>query len=647
MFKLRHISNARISALLATLLALGIWLLALAALQAPLADLEERSGDWIWRLAASKEPERRVIIVDIDETSLQKLGPWPWPRERLSQLSDQLAAGGAALQIYDIVFPTAEKGDDKLHASLQHNQAILSQIFAIQGTSPARQGQVSAPLDWPACPGIFPSASNYIANNPGFSDLPAGHITPLVADDGSVRQQPAIICHDNKPYPALFLAAAMQGTQSPRLTTAAGRSLLDPAWQITGLDIAKAIPLDPAGNIRIPWLTHPNALTAIPAHRILDGSYPSNLLTNAWVLIGSTALGINDRVATPFDPLGAGLQVHAQLLLGLLEDRLPITPRNPALFTLLIMLGGASLLALQRRQRPVAGLILASLIIVALACALKAALLLRYALWLEWLPGSLFLLILAITLSIAEHTRSRFERDRIYAHLASYLPPPVAAALANRDPSSAIDAARRNVIAVYADIRNFSAYCEISPPEETTAVLHALISTATAIVEKHGGTVQSIHGDGILAIWSDPETPAAAAPKNPPKNPVDRNPPATNADSALLAARELLAASRLLLPSPESGPHQPLALGIGLESGPATIGSFGLARRRTHLALGRAITIAVRLEQMTAELAHPILIGENLAGHLGQHQLQSQGVFLLEGIVSPCHIYAYPLKNCV
>ena len=236
----------------------------------------------------------------------------------------------------------------------------------------------------------------------------------------------------------------MLGTQNPRLVTTAGTSLLAPAWQITGLDIgAKAIPLDPAGNIRIPWLIHPDALTAIPAHRILDGSHPAHLLENAWVLIGSTALGINDRVATPFGPLGAGLQIHAQLLLGLLEDRLPATPRTPALFTLIIMLGGASLLALQRRQHPVAGFILASLIVIAIACAIKAAVLLRYAIWLEWLPGSLFLLILAITLSIAEHTRSRLERDRIYAHLASYLPPPVAAALADRDPTSAIDAARR------------------------------------------------------------------------------------------------------------------------------------------------------------------------------------------------------------
>jgi len=160
-------------------------------------------------------------------------------------------------------------------------------------------------------------------------------------------------------------------------------------------------------------------------------------------------------------------------------------------------------------------------------------------------------------------------------------------------------------------------------------VIHAYISVATDIVERQGGTIESIQGDGILAIWNQSQTSSDPAEK------------------ALLAARELLRASRDILPDPDPDNLQSLALGIGLESGPATVGSFGSARRRTHLAMGRPVTVAVRLEKMTAELAHPILIGENLAAYLGPHQLQSQGVFLLEGIVAPCHIYAYPLKNCV
>lgn len=623
--------SARTSALTAVLASFVVWLFLLAGLAGPIDVLEEQAGDWIWRLAAGTDPERRVVIVDIDESSMQKLGAWPWSRDRLAQLSDALAARGASLQVFDVVFPAPSDQDQRLVASLQRNNAVLSQVFAIQGNSPAQQGQVSSPLDWPACPALFPSADNYIANAPAFAGLPVGHITPIVASDGSVRKQPAVICHNNRAHAALFLEALRrEGASSASLSLSEGRGLLGAPWQIQGLGLSsRPLPLDSAGNVRIPWTIHPDALTAIPAHRVLSGDVPPDLFQNAWVVIGSTAMGINDRVATPFSGIDAGLLVHAQLLIGVLDDRIPGVPRHQWLFPLGVMLLGGAVLAVLRLYRPVSSLMVASVLVSAGAYVLKAILLTRFALWVDWLPGSLYILMLATALSLADHARSLWERDRIYAHLSSYLPAPVAAALAVRDPSDAIDATRSDVIALYADIRNFSAYCEVRPPEETAAVIHAYITVATDIVERQGGTIESIQGDGILAIWS--QSQASSEP----------------AEKALLAARELLRASRDILPDPDPDNLQSLALGIGLESGPATVGSFGSARRRTHLAMGRAVTVAVRLEKMTAELAHPILIGENLAAYLGPHQLQSQGVFLLDGIVAPCHIYAYPLKNCV
>ncbi len=624
--------SARTSAILAVLASFVAWLFLLIGFAGPIDVLEEQSGDWVWRFAASGESERRVVIVDIDETSMQKLGAWPWSRDRLAQLSDALAAQGASLQVFDVVFPAPSEQDSRLVDSVRRNGAVLSQVFAIQGSSPAQQGLVSSPLDWPACPGLFPVAKNYIANASAFAGLPVGHITPIVADDGSVRKQPAVICHNNRAYAALFLEALRRegGGAPSSLSLSEGKGLFGAPWHIEGLALSpRPLPLDSDGNVRIPWTVHPDALTAIPAHRVLSGEVPKGLLQNAWVVVGSTAMGINDRVATPFSGIDAGLLVHAQLLIGVLDDRIPGVPRHQWLFSLGVILLGVSGLALLRLRRPVSSLIVVSLLVAVAGYVLKAVLLVRFAVWVDWLPGSLYVVLLAVALSLADHARSLWERDRIYAHLSSYLPAPVAAALAVRDPSDAIDATRSDVIALYADIRNFSAYCEIRPPEETAAVIHAYITMATDIVERYGGTIESIQGDGILAIWSQSKTSSVSA------------------DQALSAARELLRASKGILPDPDPDNLQSLALGLGLESGPATVGSFGSARRRTHLAMGRAVTVAVRLEKMTVELAHPILIGENLAAYLGPHQLQSQGVFLLDGIVAPCHIYAYPLKNCV
>ena len=84
----------------------------------------------------------------------------------------------------------------------------------------------------------------------------------------------------------------------------------------------------------------------------------------------------------------------------------------------------------------------------------------------------------------------------------------------------------------------------------------------------------------------------------------------------------------------------PLALGIGIETGNALVGFFGPARRRTHAALGETVTIASRLQALTADLAQPILIGEGAAAHLAADAVTSLGSFLLEGLRRPRLVYA-------
>lgn len=630
----------------AALSAFVLWFTFSSILSGAIQSAEEFSGDWVWRLISSTSPERRLVLIDIDEGSLRQLGPWPWSRVRLADLSDKLAEQGTALQVFDIVFPEATVNDGMFLASLEKNNAVLSQVFALQTNTAAHSGTPSAPLPWLACPAIFPIAENFIANTAAFSTMPSGHITPLVDRDGAVRQQPAIVCHDGKPYPALFLSAAMKGTTTPQISLVASEGLFSSPWELTGLPLYKSgIPLDQKGNIRIPWTLRQEAFVALSAQDVLAGRVPQGLLNNAWVLIGSTALGLNDRIATPFSGIEAGMLVHAQLLRGLLDENIPSTPQLAWLYAILTTLIGSAVLATlaQLRGKPVFILISAAFALTATLYLAKALLLSEAKVWVEWISPSLYILCFALTLSLLEHARSRMERDRIFAHLSSYLPGPVAAALAARDPSDAIEADRKNISVLFADIRNFSAYCEARPPEETTAVLHAFFSMATQVVEKHGGMVESFQGDAVLAVWG-------ASGKNKILTPTEQSAGyevGADAELALSAALEMLKESRQILSPQLPDDLQPLELGLGLETGAATVGSFGLARRRTHLAMGRTITTAARLEQMTAELAHPILVGEGMAACISDHRLESQGVFLLEGIKTPCHIYAYPLKNCV
>jgi len=143
---------------------------------------------------------------------------------------------------------------------------------------------------------------------------------------------------------------------------------------------------------------------------------------------------------------------------------------------------------------------------------------------------------------------------------------------------------------------------------------------AAEIVEEHGGRIHEFKGDSLLAVWDGHDTVAAA--------------------QALKAAQEMQASISKDMPQNPPEGLEPLALGIGIEQGPVLIGSIGPAQRRTHTLLGDTVTITLRIQELTAELAQPILIGECAARQLSDQKLESQGSYLLNGLRIPHTLFA-------
>ena len=620
---------------LALLLAGSAWLVQLAIAPGWLTGLEERSSDVVWRLIAQHKDERRLLIVDIDERSLREIGPWPWPRATQAKLLDSIAKAGAAEQVLDIVFTDERPGEQDLAKVVQQNNVVMAQVFALEQGGEPSAGLLGGALDWAGCPAPFGAARGYLANAIALRSEYVGHITPRLGGDGLVRHVPAVICYQGNSYPALGLAAFMRGAGERNLALQRGESWLDAPWVLTGKNLPSGkLPLNTRGDFRVSWKSHPDSFVSLSAADVLAGRVPAGLLDKAWVLVGSTAFGLNDSVATPFGAASAGLQVHAQLITALIDGRTPYTPRlAPWYQALVAAIGILALAALGRegRRSPVYLLPIAALLWCLLLWVLHAVLMSTQAMWLGWTDPAFFVLVAGLSMGILQHAKSRIDRDRLFTHLSSYLPAPVAAALVSQSPSSAIKASTNQVSIMFADIRNFSAYCEARPPEEAAAVLHAFFSLATRIVESEGGVIEGFQGDAILAVWNgDPGIPVALQ-------------DSTHAQRALNTAIKLMDAIQGVLPDPAPAGLEPLALGIGVETGPAMAGSLGLASRRTHMVLGRTVTIASRLVAMTADLSHPILVGEGLAAQVGAAGLESMGTFLLDGMRIPHHVYAYPL----
>jgi adenylate cyclase len=594
-----------------------------ALFDAGLRSFEERTAALSWRLNPSMVPEESVNIVAIDEASIAEFGSWPWSRETMARLSRALTDAGVQLQMYDVLFAEDREGDAEFIAALQNTKALIAQAPTLLPDQAARSGQLTHALSGVSC---SVNGTGFQGAAPAFASIPKGSITAHIADDGAVREIPAYICIDGKAYPALALSALLMLTSADpwAVNVQAGTSLLAPAQTMRidsypGLDI----PLDASGNLRVSFRNHQDNYSWISAADVMNGKVPAGLLDNSTVLVGVTVFGGGDIVPTPYSGGAPGVELHARILGSLLNDTVPYTPVGASLFR--IMLGLVFALALlwvaSARER-VSGyaLVACALLFPGIAWLTHALLLNTANLWMGWLSPALYGFCASTLLILHEYARVRLERGRVLNNLSSYLPSEVAQEIAYALPNSSISARRQDVTLLSADLRNFSAYGEARPPEEAAALLHYFFVRTTEIIEKHTGRVHEFKGDSLLAIWDGSDEKAASR--------------------ALAAALEMQHTIQDVLPQHPPAGLEPLALGIGFEQGPVLIGSIGPAHRRSHTLLGETVTIALRIQELTAELACPVLIGECAARHLSDHKLQSQGSYLLNGLRIPHTLFA-------
>lgn len=621
--------NARLLILaLAGLLSIVV----LTAFRPALVVLEEQLGALGWTLFADTTPQQNVPMVVIDEKSLAEVGPWPWTRTQMASLVTAINNTGAQLQLHDVVYPDNRAGDDVLLSALASSRgALLAQAPGLQPGQATQSGLMTHPLAGVSCSpagGLnLPNTTNYLAPSATFSEIPKGHIAMEIAADGAVRKTPAIVCVDGEAYPALALAAFLQATNASTwdASITAGSGPFDPAYILNfaaypGLDI----PLDAQGNLRISFASSPSAFAAYSAVDVLDGLVGPAELDNQWVLVGATAFGIGDIVPTPYDGATPGIELHAHLLSSLLAFEVPYTPSAALWMQALLSLMFAAILLLMvsfKERLSSIGLPIVALLLPALALLLHIQLLQAANLWLGWVYPALYSALAAGGLMLLEHSRVRAERSRVFGNLNSYLPNDIAKEIAYSVPNSEISAKRREVTLLSADLRNFSAFGEARAPEESAAVLHFFFSRATHIIEQHGGRVHEFKGDSLLAVWDGHDQAAAI-----------------KSLTAAQAMQKELSASLLANFAPEG--LEPLALGIGIEQGPALIGSIGPAHRRSHTLLGDTVAITLRIQEMTADIAEPILIGECAARQLSEQGLVSQGSYLLAGLKTPHVLFA-------
>lgn len=548
------------------------------------ASLDHLVGDRLHQAVAITEPERRVTVIDIDEASIAAVGPWPWPRRRVADLLDALVGSyGARAVGVDIVFPSPADpdGDARIGALAGFAPVVLAQALDFVERTPAFTSGTPV-FDMPRvranAPGV--PATGFLANHAGFAQARCvGNIGLQPDADGRVRRVP--------------LLATWEGRTSPLLPVAMLACPLQRGTPVEGLD---HIGLRGTAHWELPFARHWEAYTVIPARTILDGTAPADLVRDRWVLVGSSALGLNDRAATPLGAGAAGVMVHAAALTSLLdaaEGRSAPLPYDglwvAVAWTLATLAAGAWALGRFRAW----WLIPASIAVVAAWVAVAAWLTARGVAFSPSAPLLGYVLMLFV-ISL-ELWMTQREQGRLLRSFATYVAPSVLQEMLRLGLDNPMVPQHREITVVSADMQDYTGITNRSSLAEAAQLTREFLQCLTEPILTHGGTLDKYTGDGLVAFWGAP----IAAPDH--------------AGQALRAARAIVANVRAWNEHRVARGLAPARVRLGVESGHVLVGDLGTNFRRTYTAVGDCINAASKLQAVAKTLSCDVVVGPEAA----------------------------------
>jgi adenylate cyclase len=597
------------------------WLLGiLVATSSGGRGLEQRVSDWVWQMASEVAIESRFVFVDLDERSLTGSDIWPWPRSRFADLMTEIRIAGASQVTLDVMFPDEKIGDAELAAALSDiPSAVVALTFALPGNDAIQTGVLPTPLSSNLCDaGIFPEAVGFLANA-GSIPPRAGHITPRLDADGVTRTTPAIVCFEGNAHPSLSLAAFMHATGLGEDVQLRRGGWLEPIFTLV-IDGVVDIPLGLQGDLIVPFLRPGESFERVSASEVLVGRAS---LEGQWAVVGSSAVGLSDRVATPLSPIEAGAMIHIRLLQGMLDGQLPrIVPAVNSVYWL-VALGVSLILVFLAVASELRWWIAPVGVFVFVVASLLSAIGLRseFLLLPNLIGPNTVVIVGGIVATALAFVQYRVERVELIQRLGAYLPLEVATRIADGQTIGSVDMSRRQVVLMTIDLRNFDRWAERLDARLSAAVLHHYVCAVSERIQDHRGAVLQVSGCYVRAVWDMKH----------------------DASDLVILVRRLVSEVDGSFPDLEVDPElPPMGLAIGVEQGDILMGTYGSESSRGFSVLGEVALLVQGLTRMSTELSAPCLVGPDFAAQLGEEEKRSLGVFLLEESALPKELFEIP-----
>ncbi len=631
-------------------------------------QLENLAYDTRLNIGLENTVDERIVIVDIDENSLKEIGRFPWNRDIISQMVNQLFNKyNVKIVAFDIVFAEKEESSANkvllalAEGSLKNNQAFIKQYNRLKYTLDNDQKLANALKNKQIVLGYYFKTKNTNEKNVSTGALPkpvvvlaedwndeipfekpdgfGGNIlklqksalsggyfdNPLVDGDGIFRRVPVLQQYDNKLYESLALAIARKalGDATVKLNIAAeGTSNGKDYYAIESVQIGKTvIPVDKQAAVLVPYLGKQGSFPYVSAADIIKGRANPSVLKDAIVLIGTTAPGLLDLRSTPVQHLYPGVEIHANIVSGILDGRILQKPDYSTGYEfVLISIIGLLLTFLIPRLSP----FYTSILSIALVLALFT---LDYILWSVYatvLPiASLVLLvvlmfILHMSYGFFVETRGKRELAKVFGQ---YIPPELVDDLGEDPNAMNLEGESREMSVLFSDVRGFTTISEGLDSKELTHLMNAFLTPMTHVIHKNRGTIDKYMGDAIMCFWGAPLE--------------DKQ----HAAHSIKAALEMIEELERLQPEFKKNGWPPIKVGVGINTGVMSVGNMGSEFRMAYTVMGDAVNLGSRLEGLTKAYGVQIIVSESTKNAVPEYEYRELDKVRVKGKTKPVAIF--------
>ena len=585
------------------------------------------------RMTMREGVDERIVILDIDEKGLAELGRWPWSRRQMAELVDKLFDRyGVALVAFDVVWaePDPSSGmavldelarselkdvggfqaayqrlrpqldfDARFAQSLKGRPVVLGYYFNGEDRA-VRVNAIPPPVlpkgTFQGRKVLFPEWKGYTGNLPVYlsNAAGAGHINPVVDADGVLRRVPLLLEFEGQYYEALSLAIlrthlARVSGEPPRIEPELPPEHAELEWLRVG---PLSIPVDRGAAALVPYRGGRYSFPYISLADVAKDRVTPERLKGKIALVGASAPTLQDVRATPVDGAYPGVEIHANLVAGMLDGDIKHKPMYIVGFEVVVLLvAGAALSILIPRLSAfwatLVALAAAGLVIAFNLSVWAHGLVLPLAATVLMIAG-----IYTMNMAYGYFVESR-SKHQLAGRFGEYVPPELVEQM-KADPGKYSMAPKNAELSIlFCDVRGFTGISESLKPEELREYINDYLTEMSMVIRgTYRGTLDKYIGDAIMAFWGAP---------------VDDPQHARNAVLAALAMHrqsEPLSSRFVARGWPE------LKIGVGVNTGTVTVGDMGSRLRRAYTAIGDAVNVAARLEGRTKSYGVGVLVAE-------------------------------------